>query len=285
MALIVLALAALLYLRGYRGQAKLLAAVACVWAAVTLGIVMPELRGGGGSDLTERYDYLYADVKAVNAAPLVVLRAATHLLRHTLPAVIELLLSTAFLPVLTPLSLLAAAPSIVASGLSSHPEQARLGLHYSVPSQALLWVGALLGLEKLRTRRCHLKRLILPAPAVAAAGVLIFCLAGFLTSSPYLRHDDRPAPAHAEALSAALALVPSEASVSAQTAILPHLSRRRYVFEFPEIRGAEFVIIDRRLHVSSQSILGGYHERLALLESFDYELHFDREGVQVWRLR
>jgi hypothetical protein len=86
-----------------------------------------------------------------------------------------------------------------------------------------------------------------------------------------------------EALTAALALVPPDATVSAQSAILPHLSARRHVFEFPELNGAEYVLVDPGLHVSSQGRMA-YAGRLAILPAAGYKRLFDGEGVQVWRL-
>jgi hypothetical protein len=80
-----------------------------------------------------------------------------------------------------------------------------------------------------------------------------------------------------------LSIVPADASVSAQSSILPHLSSRRDVFEFPDERRGEYVIVAAHLPVSSQSRRAGYDMRLATLAADGYLKVLDVEGVQVWR--
>jgi uncharacterized membrane protein len=283
MVLVALAFAGLLLLRRHVRGARILGITGALWALVTLGVVMPLLRGGG-SDLTDRYTYLVADVNVLTAAPLLVYRAAGQLISQTLPSIGDLLLSTGFLPLLSPVSLLAAAPSMIASGLSSHSEQAGLELHYAVPSLSLLWLGVLLTLEKLRSSNWQIGARTVSMVNVAAAGLLVISLLGFFTSSPFLKEKPPDLQGvHAEALEAALAIVPADASVSAQSAILPHASSRRDVFEFPDKREGEYVIVDSGLPVSSQALREGYRERLRRLSEDGYVKLIDREGVQVWR--
>ena len=85
-------------------------------------------------------------------------------------------------------------------------------------------------------------------------------------------------PAHREALAAAVAAVPAEASVSADR-VASHLSARRYVYTFPYLDDAEYVAVDTRLPQSRRR-----SRALAELQtSGRYELAFSRDGVLVYR--
>lgn len=278
MALVLIAISLPIALRGHRREALRLATIGGVWFVATVLLVMPALRGGGGSDLTKRYMYLVEDTTPVSAAPTVAERATTHLAEETAPGAARLLLSTGGLPLISPPALIAAAPLAVLSGLADHPEQAGLRLHYAMPTLALLWLAALLSLDWLRRRDRRLP--------VAASGLLVLCaVVTFLMSSPFAAGQSYNAlPAQGEAaLHEALAMVPDSASVQAQSTILPHVSQRRDVFEFPDKRRAEYVILASGLPRSSQSLAKGYDAQHAALPDNGYERVFQDHGVEVWR--
>lgn len=277
MALVLIALAVLIALRGHRRQAAALGAVAGAWFVVTVLIVMPLVRGGG-SDLTRRYSYLIEDTTPVTVAPYAAERAATHLAESAVPGTGRLLLSTGGLALLSPAALLAAAPLGLLSGLSDHPQQAGLRLHYAMPVLALMWFGAVFSLETLRRWRDH-------APLVASAALVVCSAVVFAASSPFAPgrgHDTLP-QADAITLRRALDLIPGQASVQAQSSLLPHLSRRRHVFEFPDDRRAEYVVLASGLPKSSQSLAKSYGAKRAALPSAGYTLVFQERGVEVWR--
>jgi hypothetical protein len=86
---------------------------------------------------------------------------------------------------------------------------------------------------------------------------------------------------HDTALAQAISLIPDTAPVSAQSAILPHLSQRRQVYEFPRLADANFVIVDSQLPISSQSLREGFHEVLDGLGSKGYREIFAAQSVRV----
>jgi hypothetical protein len=51
---------------------------------------------------------------------------------------------------------------------------------------------------------------------------------------------------HTQVVARALRLIPADASVSAQTGLLPHLSERVEIHEFPDVEAAAFVAVDRQ---------------------------------------
>jgi uncharacterized membrane protein len=239
---------------------------------------MPLIRQGG-SDLSARYAYLVAGSNPLTLLPDIAGRAVSHLSSFTVPALGRELALTGGLGLLSPLTLVLSLPLSLVNGLSDHPEQASLQLHYAVPTLALVWLAALLGLERLAGRG--------RAPVFAGALVLGFSFAGFFVSSPFApgaEHHPLPAKDRA-ALVAALRLIPDGASVNTQSAILPHLSQRRDVYEFPDKRKADYVIVASGLPVTQQSLMRGYVQKLAQLAQAGYERIFEDHGVEVWQAR
>jgi uncharacterized membrane protein len=282
MALVVLVFAAFAWHRGHRRHAAWLAGAAAVWLIATVFVVM-RLLHDGDSDLTRRYTYLWAGSGTVDLAPLAAARAVEHFGSFTLSGFAGLVSSLAFLPLLSPAAVIAAAPLVLVNGLSDHPEQSRLQLHYGVPALAVLWLATLLALERLRRGYGeHAKLHFLPA--LAAGLLLVGALHGFVTASPFSPGQSSPEVPQSQrnALKDALRLIPTDASVSAQSSILPHVSQRRQVYEFPDVRQAEYIVVGSRLPVSAQSKASGYHAVLESLHARGYEKILDRDGVQVW---
>jgi hypothetical protein len=55
------------------------------------------------------------------------------------------------------------------------------------------------------------------------------------------------------------------------------------VFEFPDERRAEYVILASGLPISLQSLAKGYEVQHAALPGNGYERVFEDHGVEVWR--
>src|SRR4051794_40891683 len=69
-----------------------------------------------------------------------------------------------------------------------------------------------------------------------------------ITSGPFglnfqLSHYTR-SESHTAAIQEVINLVPPRASLAAQSGLLPHLSQRREVWEFPPAFGAQYVVLD-----------------------------------------
>lgn len=288
MPLILAAFAVLLFVRGFRREGSVLLAGVVVYAIAVVVVLMPWIRGGSG-DLTERYGYLVADSTWLSLGPHIVSRALEQLWGDPLAGAVRLGASTGFIGLLNPLAALVAAPSVLLATLSDHPQQSRLQLHYAMAPLALSWVAAVLGVERV-TKIIWSGRLPLPhgrSLVTAAAGLLVLgsSVFTFVFWSPYAPGAERRAPdtAHRAILSDALTRIPPDVAVSAQNTILPHLSSREAVFEFPELHNAAYVIVDPSLPVTDQARQAGYAAAIASLPDRGFELIFDREGVKVFR--
>ena len=286
-----LGIALVVWLHGYRRHAIMLLAASALYLVVVVGALMTAVRGGPG-DLPARYRYLGTDARSVLAAPF---RRPGVIVAHlTGPAqreaVADLLGTQALLPLAGPAAL-AAVPLLAVNLLSTHPPQTALSLHYAVLPFAILMVAAVLGAQRLaRSRRARVTRQWLRLDArrcgVLFAGVLLLAeAAGWLAASPLgLRFDPdryRRTP-HVRAVERVVRAVPAGASVSAQSGLLPHLSQRREVWEFPVLRDATYVLVDRQGWRSSQSAEAGYERVLASLPERGYCLVMEDDGVVLY---
>lgn len=288
MALVLAAFAVLLFARGHRRHGVALFGIAAAWAAGVVLVIMPLLRGGSG-DLTVRYAYLIEDSNALTLAPHVLGRALDQLFSGPADAVVRLFGSAGFVALLSPIALVGAVPNILVSALADHPEQSKLELHYVVAPLALMWAGVALALGDLRrgsglARAVHRFRSGRARVLAASAIVVAAAVWTFADDSPYSPTRDAldPSAAHIAALNAAVAAVPDDASVSAQSTIGPHLAHRRQLYEFPNLDSAQYVIVDPSLPVTSQSRAAGYDGAIANLGALGYREIFSRDGVRVF---
>lgn len=299
--LVVLALGWLAWFDGRRRAGAAVAAAALLWGVVVLVFVMPALRHGYPSDLAERYGYLGDTPVSIVAGGLThPARVVGHLAQFgTLATVLGMLAVAGFLPVFAPEALLAAVPPALVGLLATHPEQRSLDLQYAAPVLAVLFIAATRGLGVVR--RCsgsgrlpaavrHRRigghaalSVAFAALAVAAAGV------GFLMRGPY-----PPGGAYASgrfrgdgdgaALTRVARLIPADASLSAQTGLLPHLSQRTVQYEFPRLDGARYVVLQDGGIVSGQSLgtYGGYDTTRAALPSLGYTEIAHDHGIHLY---
>jgi uncharacterized membrane protein len=133
------------------------------------------------------------------------------------------------LPLLAPRWLLPVAPVLLLNLAAVQPEHHQLRFHYLATAAPLLAAGTVAGLARVRSAR---------RPLLASLLVALVVVAG-LTSwrygpAPYARDPVAiPAGPVDQARREALALVGPDAPVSAQFNLVPHLSRRVEVYEFP----------------------------------------------------
>lgn len=287
MAILVLGFAAILWLSQYRKQAWVLGVTGLTWIVVVMFILMPSFRDGP-SDLNQRFAYLTRDTEPATLLPVSVWRGMDRLATSTAPGVFELEVTLSGLAVLHPAAMLAAVPA-ASNGLSDHAEQSRLDLQYAVAPLALSIVAAAYALGDIANGR-RLARAVRGSSShirmvAGGAALLLVSTASFFASSPYSPLAERKAPeaAHRQAIAIALDQIPAGASVSAQGTLLPHLSQRREVWEFPDLRESEYVIVDSSLPVTAQARAAGYESVLSTLPARGYSTIWESRTVRVFR--
>jgi uncharacterized membrane protein len=131
------------------------------------------------------------------------------------------------------------------------------------------------------------------APVFLATGMLLFAAQLDYEIGPLpLFHSPgnfasvvEPAPEeHLRALDEAVALIPDDARVSATNQIGPHLAHRRYLYLFPLVGDAEYVILDETEPAYDTYInpVLNLQSTRELRQSPDYREVFDRNGVLVF---
>jgi uncharacterized membrane protein len=266
-----------------RSDALLLLAGSFAAFAAIAGVVMPALRGGQPGDLASRYSYLGGDTPVAMlggalAHPLRVLGrlAAASALRGWASAFAPL----ALLPALARWAALALAPVLLVAILSASPWQNQLLLHYGLESFPLLLACALLGWRRVRAWRPSLELPLAGAvtTSLAASYLLASPLPGGLTAdlSSFSGLERRAA------IESVLARIPAGAAVSASSGLVPHLSARSEVYEFPDRAFAEpYVVLDDDGPHATWT-LDEWTRDEAALAGHGYRTVASAEGVTLW---
>lgn len=272
--------------QGARGGLALTAA-ALAGFAVLVGEYMPGLRGGRFGDLLARYAYLAPGA----TGPFQVLRGIAvhpgiwfgHLLTAApLEGLAVALVPLGLLPLLSGTALLAVVPALAVSLLSSDPYQSSLQLQYGAEVFPLLLACALLGWRRLRDRAPGARRV----PSRLAGGLAV---AGLLVSAALSLNlrtyvTDSLGLGRAGAVRGVLGRVPPGVAVAASTQLVPHLSDRPVITEFPDVGAARWVVLDSLGQPSQQSLDAGYRSTAQDLPR-DFRLVAAAAGVTLWERR
>jgi uncharacterized membrane protein len=154
----------------------------------------------------------------------------------------NLLLPLFLLPVTTPYGLLLLAPVAVAL-MSKLPQFYTFGIHYSAVLLPFLFLALVHGLKAFRNRLASLPPI--RARRIFGATVLLL-LAVNLANSSFWRVIQ---PSRYQALSdhgrvhALLKRIPADASVAAQSALIPHIPKRKAIFMLPEEDDADYILV------------------------------------------
>jgi uncharacterized membrane protein len=151
-------------------------------------------------------------------------------------------LALLFLPLLgfwalEPLLLLGAAPDLVVNLLSSKPDQTTLHYQYTAGIVPFVFAAAIVGAKRLRRDPAELSLYVLAAVGCIAVYSPLWALG---VSRDALRADPvQLARAHA------VTVAPDAARVSASNNLGSRLSARRFIYVFPHIGDAQWVVVDR----------------------------------------
>ena len=244
-ALTVAALGGLALVRGRRRLGGVLAGGALGYVLLLMAFVFPRLHPGG-------YVYgerLYGDFATDLPGALAYLARPDRLLGRLAAEgnatyLAGLLLPAGFLPLLAPGALVLAV-QLPLNMISSWPYAREIRYHYVAPIVPFVFLAVIEALAARpaggRGRRLGVTLLV----TGTLAGQCLFA-SPWLTSTRYWRGLDRDASERQETATL-LALVPKEASVSAQYRFLPHLARRRQLYMLPDLgpgAGPDAVVVD-----------------------------------------
>ena len=220
---------------------------------------------------------------------------------------------TGFLALFAPFVLAIPLPEIAINLLSDRPQMFNIRYHYSAPILPFLYVATAAGIHSLmellrraknlrRRPLSWLKRLVpgertrKALPFFLALGVFLFGaqtdydlgpLPVFSSPSNTATVINPPSGEHLDALDEAVSLVPDDAKVSATNQIGPHLAHRRYLYLFPTIQDADYVLVDETTPAYDTYInpVLSLQTTSVLRKNPDYRKIYDRNGVLVFELR
>lgn len=292
-ALVAIGLAWLFWRYGRPRTSIVLIASSVLYLIVVTTLVMPQARGGVDGGPQARWSYLGdSGTEIVAGAIMHPDRVVAHLAgQGPRDALASLATSQALLPLMSPAAIVTV-PLSAAHLLSQHPEESELRLHYGVLPGALGFVAAAFGIVALTSRAQRVwaslgleggSRAVALAAVLLAANLVAAWFTGPFGARLVTSHyTEGP---YAADVRAALRLIPADASVAAQSGILPHVSQRQRVWEFPPSFTADIVVVDRSAWRQTHGPPlpeYDYDAALAALPDKGYCLIFDRGPVEVW---
>jgi uncharacterized membrane protein len=266
-----------------------------VWYAIATRIVIPHFNQGKQPFYIQYFYSNYGNdvpeiVSTILRHPNRVISDATQ--PDRLRFYRDLALPLGGLPLLAPLSLLMALPQMLASVIGLSPYARSIHYQYTAMMIAPLLIAAIEGGRVLF--RFKIMHVLLPIWMLGCA---------YMTNvawSPSPIGDSynvwaQPSPRHA-AMREALKLVPANASVSATYTLLPHLSHRTQIYDWPnpwvpsywgnddgyrlpDPATIQYIVLDRtQVGEAQQALVAGF-----IAPDGPYEVLFDQDNVLVAR--
>ncbi len=275
-----------------RRRGLITASVAAVWFVAATWLLIPALTNGEGPF----YNNFFSDFGSGSMAAVV-----WEMVTHPLD-VVQMLFApsridyyrqmgapVAFLALASPAGLLVGLPQFAVNALSSHDPLRDIRFHYSAVPTAAMFIASVEGVARLAAGR-------LPALRFLAGLMIAVALATNVAWSPSPTSVKfrtgiwvRTAPHQAEAINTALDSVPEDAGVVATYDLVPHLTHRRHIYEWPNpfqssnwgidggrphpVENADYLVLDTA-KVADQELFEH------LIED-DYRVVSDSEGIVV----
>ena len=232
-ALALIGLGIVLAVRGHRREGGITAAVSVLWFTVCEKVIIPHANGGLGAFYQDFYGDLGKSVFEIawNAVrhPTRILRVMTD--KDSQAYYKQLLAPFGYVPLAAPLILLIALPHLTVNTISTFPNTHNIKFQYSALVTAALAIGAVEACAALTTRAGF--RRFLVGLVVASA------LASNVSTSPSpLSRNYRTGIWAAKGPRQAVAdravhMVPASAGVAASYSLVPHLTHRTHIYEWP----------------------------------------------------
>ena len=269
--LVVAGFGGLLMLTGQRTVGRRVLIAGLIWWVLATFLFIPWANGRQTNLFEINYGITgVGPIALLKALPSMLGRAlATALSNQGLGYLLLVLVPLLGLPLLAPKALLPVAPALFLNLAAIPPEQHQIRYQYLATSAPFLAIAAIAGLQVVASRR----RALL-APLLVALVIAALVMDQRYGPAPW-SHNKIVATASPadQARRQALALIPADAPVSAQFNLVPQLSHRVKIFEFPnpfraanwglsgdvhtaaDQDGLRYVVVDRSLLDQDQQTL------------------------------
>ena len=257
--------------------------------AVATQIIIPHFNHGSGSSFYRRYDAVGGSaagiVKKAFTDPGRLLSVAfDHRGVHYL---LDLLLPIAGLALLAPLLLVALVPELTLNLLSSVGAQSSIHYHYVAGEIPILFAAAAMGAGKLGRRAGTAATVVVLAAIVGNYRLGPIPIWRFIPGGQTLQTRSAQVTQHDQVAARELELIPQAARVTATNALGAHLSERKWIFSFPYLNTATWVIVDEK-----KPSLGDHNDKTGGRKHIERLRHDPRfrlvvaeDGVLVFRRR
>jgi uncharacterized membrane protein len=214
-----------------------------------IAFIIPYYRKGPFA-FVDRYIYLGENIPDILQTlvfhPIYVLKHVA--VTQKLLFLIEVFGPVGFLSFLSPSHLLLTLPTLFQNLLSDFEPQYSIEYQYTAPLISFVFISAIYGLRNLLGHTTFREKLnISPNRTqvnfMVSAGLLLCCLLFFGNSPAYLLREYQ-VTSHTKIVDKLLERIPATAVVSAQGVLVPHLSHRKNIYEFPEVRNADYIVLD-----------------------------------------
>ncbi len=266
-------------------------AVGALWFVLVVGFIMPWYRGGQPVRQLDRYNVLippeWLEREEVISKGLIVRAVLTHPLQ-TLELLLEQPRYRGAMMLVAPVAMLALwgrwiwlwiLPILLAMSLTHSIHMQEMEHHYGSTLMPAVFIGSIWGAWRLFRRDLEPEAPLRGARLTGLSVVLLFMMAitsyefGFNPGGKRYRPIDYTVLPHNKLAHTYLAAIPPDAIVSAQLEIGGQLTQRRFIYCFPDILDAEYIILDTRasfwpLHDEEEF----RHEIGKLLESEEWGL-------------
>lgn len=188
---------------------------------------------------------------------------------------LQMMLPLLFLPLMTkrPARLILLIPLILVNLMTDYQYQYSVRFQYTYGSGALLFYAAVLNLSDLPEQTGY--RLLCGA---SAAAMLLFTSVDVPYTSLIVSY--RNSAETRASIGDALALIPADASVAADTFFVPHLAKRDLIFEYPSANETDYLVFDLRFGSEEKN-----EQKIAAAYAKGYQLVAQTEhAVAVFKL-
>lgn len=264
--------------KGHRVAGSVVAALGLAGTLVDFLVVIPHFSPDGVNPFADRY-------AAVGGTPAGILRTAVtdpgailHAVASGHKAIYLVLLLGPFLGLWlrAPLLFLGAVPDLVVNLLSSKDLQTTIGYQYTAGIVPFVVAASIFGLA--RTKRDPVRLSFAALVVVGSLAIVVSPARLGLTQLGAARSSN---PVHA-ARSHALGLIPPHARVAASNNLGGYLSERRFIYSFPAVAKADWVIVDSNDDTEIPPAL--YRRDIARIDSSPrWRVVYSSHGVQVLR--
>lgn len=268
-----------------------MALAGCAWLALNFFVIMPQF-GEGGSVYWSRLPFggPIGLLKTTFTDPSAVLAYLQD--SERVNYMVEHLRTLAYLPLLSPLALVAVGP-LVLNVLSSHTYMHLIKFHYSTLIVPPLVVAAVFTISRFDSLHMRAKLVTILVVATVVSAYLLGPL-------PHSRSPVPPVTVKGQrndAILEAIALLPKDARISAHYSIVPHISHRREIYYWPNPFRAENYgngsVEGRRMPAADgieyvvvfpDQVIDEYRDIYEGLKARS-QVVFSREGVEVLHIR